>query len=63
MNPFRHMGQYYWRDEQHRMYGPYRLYSDALYDLLDHTTPPVSWLERVCRKFCRRFIKQREPAK
>ena len=38
-NPFKHMGDWYWRDEDNQTHGPFRQQRDALFDLLRHACP------------------------
>lgn len=38
-NPFRHMGQWYWRDEEGQTHGPFHEQRDALFDLMRSAYP------------------------
>jgi hypothetical protein len=38
-NPFRHMGKYYWTDENGATHGPFPQQKDALYDCLTYSYP------------------------
>ena len=38
-NPFRHMGQWYWRDEDGGTHGPFHEQRDALFDLMRSAYP------------------------
>ena len=38
-NPFKHMGEWYWRDEKGQTHGPFKQQRDALFDLLSWAYP------------------------
>ena len=38
-NPFRHMGKYYWTDENGQTHGPFDHQKTALFNLLKHAYP------------------------
>lgn len=38
-NPFKHMGQYYWRDAVGQTHGPFKHQREALFDLLSWAYP------------------------
>ncbi len=44
-NPWRHMNQWYWHDEDERTHGPYPTQMAALHTLLKHIDPP--WYKRL----------------
>lgn len=46
-NPFRHMGQWYWRDENGQTHGPFDHQKTALFNLLSHAYPDFVKPERT----------------
>jgi hypothetical protein len=38
-NPFRHMGQWYWRDSEGQTHGPFKEQKTALFDLMRSVYP------------------------
>ncbi len=38
-NPFKHMGEYYWRDDKGQTHGPFKHQREALFDLLSWSYP------------------------